>query len=635
MAQVIRVNGEYRIVSETTVIDGDLVVTGETTTISSEDLVIEDNLIVLNYGEPGAGVTRGISGIEIDRGSLDDPHLVWDESQKGWVFELPDPGQGVLQVSGPFVDDEDYVNRLLGRNEPNDLPNKEYVDYKFRRSGRIDNVYFVQKAGNDDNPGISWNWAFATVERAMQRAFEVQETNPDAITLIELGPGEYETEGHIDMPDNTFLRSMHRAAIFKPKPGFEERNVFRMGSGCFIEGPVFDGFRIDDLENPTEGFAVCFRPGANIRRTPYAHKIVVRNTPTWGVIAPPLDRENGNPLVPRGAGVALADGTVCSPNSIYPNIMCWGATPVAHNGIGYCAKLGGLVNAVNAVSIWAHIHFLAIDGGQLILSSCSNQFGDFSMKSKGYRMLPLPDEVQIPLIQLPSDADLIEQNRQQIIDQMWIALENNPTPATSYVLGWTEELEFFTRRDADTLLQCLIWVLQSANEKPMLDFAKGLFNLDKDATLVFTFDKLDAFIFSWENIRSQILSIPGFSTPGVDIVDALFNALISTITAAANSPTAKRTLEPSLITSIGHTWSSIFAGVAMTKVPPARNLGKILDSIIEEDQGMVIASGQDDQGSALFIGGMEIQADTGELSGPPFDRAVNRVATKAAIARSF
>jgi hypothetical protein len=50
---------------------------------------------------------------------------------------------------------------------------------------------------------------------------------------------------------------------------------------------------------------------------------------------------------------------------------------------------------------------------------------------------------------------------------------------------------------------------------------------------------------------------------------------------------------------------------------------------------VVIASGQDDQGSALFIGGMKIDADTGELTGPPFEQSVNRIATRAAIARSF
>lgn len=640
MAQVVRVNGEYQIIADGTIIqgglqvDGDLVVSGTTTTITSQDLLIEDNLIVLNVGEQGNGVTGkpespGISGIQIDRGfdsgqENPQPQLVWDENVKGWSFSLPDPS-GVLQVTGPSIDGEDYINALLN---PNDIPNKEYVD----RSGRITNVYFVQTSGNDDNLGITWNTAFKTVERAMQKVFEIQDADPSVVTLVEIGPGIYETEGHIDMPDNTFIRSMHRAAIFKPKPGFEVRNVFRMGSGCFIEGPVFDGFVIDDFDNPTEGFAVCFRPGAIIRRTPYAHKIVVRNTPTWDTVAPPLDRNNQNPLIPHGGGVVLADGAECSSYSIYPNIMAWGATPVSHNGIGYCAKNGGLVNAINAVSIWAHIHFLAVNGGQLILSSCSNQFGDFSMKSTGYRRLVVPTEVTIALETSIADVSLIESNRQAIIDNMWNALETTVDPETGevYTFDWDPIDEEFTRRDANTLLQCLIWVLQTANERPMLDFAKGLFKADKEATSVFsTQNKFDATLFSFENINNQIISLSGFSQTGINIINALFAALEETLT----NPV--RNLEPSLITAIGHTWSSIFAGVALTRIPPARNQGNILDSIIEEDQGIVIASGQDDQGSALFIGGMQIQADTGELSGPPFERAVNRVATRAAIARSF
>ena len=72
-----------------------------------------------------------------------------------------------------------------------------------------------------------------------------------------------------------------------------------------------------------------------------------------------------------------------------------------------------------------------------------------------------------------------------------------------------------------------------------------------------------------------------------------------------------------------------------TKILPARNQTKIQDSILELDQGNVIASGQDDQGNAIFVGGLEINADTGELTGPPFTSAVNQIAIRASITRSF
>jgi hypothetical protein len=496
--------------------------------------------------------------------------------------------------------------------------------------GETPGVFYVSTTGDDDNDGSSWGRALLTVEKALEL---VANSNTD-INLIEIAPGIYETEGHLDMPDNTIIRAAHRTAIFRPKAGFEERNVFRMGSGCFIEGPLFEDWRLDDMDNPTEGFAVSFRPGAVILRAPYAHKIACRTTPYWGVVPPPLDRENGNPLVGRGMGVALADGNVCSPYSIFPNIMTWGATPVSHNGIGYCAKNGGLINAINAVSIWQHKHFYALDGGQIILSSCSTQFGDYTMVAKGGRDVIVPDEVTITLTQESASNTAIQAAANTIIDNVWIELDGsvNPNTGNVWTAGWDAEDEEFTRRDSRTFLQSVGWVLTTANEKPMLDFAKGLF--DVDGTPVFSSDKLDAFKYSFEYMRDEIIALPGVSSNAANIVTALVSALNNTI----DNPTTRT--EPSTITAIGHTWSSIFSGVALTKIPPAKNLAKIQDSILElaDDNnrpGVVIASGQDDQGSALFVGGMTIDADTGELGGSPFTSAVNRIANKIAISRSF
>lgn len=482
----------------------------------------------------------------------------------------------------------------------------------------VENTIFVQKSGNDYNSGNSWSDAYLTIEKALEAA-EARAS----LTLIDIGPGTYITRGHLDMPDNTIIRAAHRSVVIRPETGFEERNVFRMGSGCFLEGPVFEGWRLDDLENPTEGFAVSFRPGAIITRAPYAHKIVVRTNPTWGAVAPPLDRDNANPLVGRGAGVALADGLVCSPYSIYPNIMTWGATPVSHNGIGYVAKNGALINAVNAVSIWAHKHFLALSGGQIILSSCSTQFGDYTMVSKGSRQIVLPTEVTDGSISIQADAAAaVIAAKDTIIDTMWNALVSG-----GYTTGWTAEDETFTRRDANTFIQSMYWVLLTANEKPMIDFAKGLF--DTQGNKVYSNDKESAFIFSFQNMRDQMKALAGVGSAADTIIDNLVAALVNTI---ENTVTAT---EPSVITAIGHTWTAIMAGVALTKIPPARNFATIEESVLELENGIVIASGQDDQGSALFIGGMKIDADTGELTGPPFEQSVNRIATRAAIARSF
>jgi hypothetical protein len=494
-------------------------------------------------------------------------------------------------------------------------------------SDTVDNTIYIQTTGNDQNSGLSWGDAVATFEKALELANARQ-----TLTVIEVAPGRYETQGHLDMPDDTIIKATHRAVVVEPAAGFEEKNVFRMGSGCFIEGILFEGWRLDSLDNPTEGFAACFRPGAVIRRAPYIHKVAVRTPPTWDVVPPPLDRANANPLVGRGAGVILADGSVCSPYSIFPNIMAWGATPVTHNGIGYCAKNGALINAVNAVSMWCHKHFLTQSGGQIILSSCATQFGDFTMVSEGSRDLVQATEANI-VITIQSDAAnlIYAANTEIIIDDMWTALDTTTDPETGnvYTAGWDADDELYTRRDAGTFIQSLTWVLQTGNEQPMLDFAEGLF--DFTGNEVFTADKLSAFVFSFEFMRDEILDL--LPSPTYDAARAQVTALVEALNETITNPT--KVTEPSVITAIGHTWTAIMAGVALTKIPPARNLATIEESIRELTNGVVIASGQDDQGSALFIGGMKIDSDTGELSGPPFESAVNRIATRAAIARSF
>ncbi|MBX9697877.1 MAG: hypothetical protein K2X74_00515 [Acetobacteraceae bacterium] len=475
---------------------------------------------------------------------------------------------------------------------------------------------YVQGFGNDANTGTSLGNAVLTIERALVLA-----ATADKPCLIEVYPGEYETEGHLDMPDDVAIRCPHRTATIVPAPGFETRNVFRMGSGCFVEGFIMEGFRVDSLTNPTSGFAFSFRPGAVINRVPYVHKCAIRTPRTWSLVPPPLDRANGNPLVGIGGGVVLADGLVCSQYSAFPNIMTWGATPVAHNGVGYCAKNGGLINAVNAVSMWAHRHFFALSGGQIILSACSTQFGDFSLHAKGSRDIVQPQAAVATLTVQTAAATAIGTASATIINDMWDDLVTE-----GLVTGWTAQEEAFTRSDAALFLQCVRWVLQAANGEPMLNFARGLF--DVTGAKVFDAPKQPAFLRSFELMRDSINGL-GIASAAQTIVTALVAALNGTIASPAFRP------EPSRITAIGHTWTAVMAGVALAKIPPANNDAGIRDSILEEDDGVVIASGQDDVGNAIFVGGLEISADTGELGGPPFDQAVRRVALKTALSGSF
>jgi len=70
------VNGNTRIV-------GDLTVQGTTTTVDSQNLTVEDNLIVLN----SSGSVGHNSGVMINRGSEgNNAVMIWDESEDKFKF---------------------------------------------------------------------------------------------------------------------------------------------------------------------------------------------------------------------------------------------------------------------------------------------------------------------------------------------------------------------------------------------------------------------------------------------------------------------------------------------------------------------------------------------------------------------
>lgn len=168
MGQVIQVNGDYNIKAKSgssitldpgitgdVIVVGNLVVEGKTISIETQDLFIRDNIILLNDGEVGPGVTLGISGIEIDRGSsANNVGFFWNEQTSSWSLVSAPPssnfsvdsnsrltlkeiltdaevddgnltligsGTGVVTVAGT----DNYEQQVT---QDDHLPNKRYTD---------------------------------------------------------------------------------------------------------------------------------------------------------------------------------------------------------------------------------------------------------------------------------------------------------------------------------------------------------------------------------------------------------------------------------------------------------------------------------------------------------------------------
>lgn len=168
MGQFVQTNGDYNIktkegaritfdtgpgVGEVRV-TGNLLVEGDTLTVSAENLNVNDNVIILNYGETGAGVTLRYSGIQVDRGTEQPATIIFDENDNTWnfaygspegVFSLTDSRIRVSEITTDSDTDDGNLRFDVGNagvlkiassggtyrlrvTDPDDIPNKEYVD---------------------------------------------------------------------------------------------------------------------------------------------------------------------------------------------------------------------------------------------------------------------------------------------------------------------------------------------------------------------------------------------------------------------------------------------------------------------------------------------------------------------------
>lgn len=117
-------------ISNNLTVGGDLTVEGDSTELSTETVTAEDNMIVLNDGESGDGVTAGEAGIEIDRGTLDNYQFVFEENDDNFQVGQVDDLQPVATRESspesegiPYWDGSNYrfkTNSGLVYNESND-----------------------------------------------------------------------------------------------------------------------------------------------------------------------------------------------------------------------------------------------------------------------------------------------------------------------------------------------------------------------------------------------------------------------------------------------------------------------------------------------------------------------------------
>lgn len=128
---------------------GDLLVEGQSFVTEAETVEIKDNLLLLNKGEVGAGVTKGIAGLEIDRGTEPNYQIIFDESDNRFkAGEIGDIQCLALRdgddsmVNGMFTTWDSTTKRLKTTNI---IPSDQKI--LFGDNGDIELKYSLSKMG--------------------------------------------------------------------------------------------------------------------------------------------------------------------------------------------------------------------------------------------------------------------------------------------------------------------------------------------------------------------------------------------------------------------------------------------------------------------------------------------------------
>jgi hypothetical protein len=514
-------------------------------------------------------------------------------------------------------------------------------------------TFYVSMSGDDNRTGANLSSAKATINAALAAAAE---TNESCAVIVH--PGEYVVQPDTPIPANCALYGYDlRVTKVSLPPGMEQNNMFQLTSGCKVRGFTFanlqhdspvtyptlakalcaakelDYFILDDVlyrlvdgdvvvvehdYPPEKGWAFVFKPGEFITRSPYISDCSQLHSFTQDQMTLPIDRVAGNPLMPRGGGNLLADGSVLAPSSPLRSVVIDSFTAINPNGYGYLITKNAFVQLVSVFTNWSRYGLWCHDGGQVTVANSNNTFGDYALVATGFRLtVQIPDPVGEPRGVYVPAADAILQQRGNIIEEMYTQL------ATEFieVQNFTPEQEAFTRRDAATLLKQLSDDFRSGQDRGSQYFVKGLF--DWNAQYYFDPALLPIFLRSYEIIEAEIIAQCALST-GAESMLASLISLIKT-----NLETPPKIGFPSVIEATGQQFSYVGSGVNYNSLPYSqRGTGLAGDPALVNlklDGGRIYATFSTEVGDTYLGDDLRVDFERGTVEGQAFSRGVQNI----------
>lgn len=514
-------------------------------------------------------------------------------------------------------------------------------------------TFYVTMDGSDANTGTSLSAPLATIGAALAKAAATEES-----CGVIVHPGEYTVQPDTEIPANCLLYGYDlRATKIRLPNGMTQNNMFLMNSGIKVRGFTFVGLQHEsppDYVNvgtglaavaelayftvgstlyrkvagiatepeydypPQKGWAFVFKPGAFITRSPYIADCSQLHEFTQDQMTLPIDRAAGNPLMPRGGGNLLADGSVLAPSSPLRSVVVDSFTAINPNGYGYLMQRNAFVQLVSVFTNWSRYGLWCHDGGQVTVANSNNTFGDYALVSTGFRnTVRIEDPVGEPRGVYVATADAITEQSATIIDEMYAQLASEFTE----VQNFSQENEDLTRRDAATLLRELADDFRSGQDKGSQYFVKGLF--DWNAQYYFDAALLPIFLRSWDIIEERILARCALTSPAEAMLDSLITLIKTNVETPPTLPFA------SVVEATGQQFSYVGSGVNYNSLPfSQRGTGEAVNPSLANlklDGGRIYATFSTELGDTYLGDDLRVDFERGVVEGQAFSRGVQNI----------
>jgi len=263
--------GSNNVFTDTTIQDGTL--DNNVITNSSfqgvMDNVTASNMTITSSETKGMAISDKSSFID---GSIQDSEVSNTTIDSSTLVDFD---MELHKVWQPNMDEDNYFAiKNVKTNETQQISYRQFFDEISKSTEKALKVH-VAVDGDDNNPGTILR-PVQTLKRgaelAVEKAGGVYNRNAlNEAVHISVGPGTYYVDDPIELPDDCSMTSTagQYATVIQKKPGFERTNGVLVGSGCYVQGFAYMNFEVDNFDYPEGGFAVAYRPGALLRRSPY------------------------------------------------------------------------------------------------------------------------------------------------------------------------------------------------------------------------------------------------------------------------------------------------------------------------------------------------------------------------------